>query len=292
MNCTSTEYYGGTALYNADEKLVTWIRYAGFFSNVTVMMHYLCDLKLQGHYPDKISTWLTEYKNLNIYDGIFYIDKNKIEDWKTLDAERVRRFRHGTGVNLYGFGTSKVQIDIGVVKCLMSAYFNVASNVLTRATELQQGASIDVSADTFTWWRKTDKVNEITWYRHDAKYPSVEQLWGIIGQDSRVHLQTDDIDVYNYFEDKHNVCRLNILPIGHDKKSGFHVETKDISPEKFTEIYGKDFYEYTTNLVALTVVASRCLKFVGYPGNISMFVCLLRGGFDNVVFFKDDRDFF
>lgn len=288
----STEYYGGHANYDDVTKDLQLTRYCGFFSNITVLMHLLCELKLKRYYPEKIKTDLTEYKNCNVYDSIYNIDLNFLENWKEFDLTRTHRFRFGTAVNLYGFGTSRDQIDLELTSLLINTYFNPSDKVKDRVNLLQKSLNIDTNNGTFVWWRKTDKIREINWYRADAKYPSIEDMLKVVKSDSPIYVQTDDLEIYETLSKNSNITLLNVLPIDKNNSTGFHIQTKSVDNEEFNSLYKQSFEDYLINLVALTVIASRCKKFVGYPGNISLYVSLIRNSFDKVFFFKNHEEFY
>jgi len=50
--------------------------------------------------------------------------------------------------------------------------------------------------------------------------------------------------------------------------------------------------DYIVGLAALVNIASKSTQFIGYPGNISLFVSLVRKNFNNVVIFKDHEELF
>lgn len=288
----STEYYGGQANYDDTTKVLEFVRYCGLFSNITVLMHLLSELKLKGYYPEKIKTDLTEYKNCNIHDQLYQIDNSKINDWKNFDTQGVQRFRFGTAINLYGFGTSRDQIDLNVTSLILNTYFNPSEKVKKRAEDLEKILNIDINNGTFVWWRKTDKTKEINWYRSDARYPSIDDMLNAFGNDNLVYVQTDDHEIYKALSNNQKVNLLNVLPINKDNTTGFHIQSKLMNEKEFNSLYNQTFEDYLINLVALTIVASRCKKFIGYPGNISLYVSLIRKNFDNVFFFKNHEEFY
>ena len=75
-------------------------------------------------------------------------------------------------------------------------------------------------------------------------------------------------------------------------KKGFHIQHKDMSDEDFKKKYEISRKDYIINLASLTHIAAKSDQFIGYPGNISFFVCLIRNSFENVVFFKNSEELF
>jgi len=287
-----SEYYGGEYFYNDQSKILDFKRYCGLFSNVSVMMHLFSELKLSNKYPEKIITNLTEYKGINVYDFLYDVDITRLDSWKNYDMDATRQFRIGTAVNLYGFGTSRHQIDLSLTSAKMDAYLCPSKLAKNRAEEIIKRFEIDEKNSTFVWWRKTDKTREITWYRPDARYPSIEDVLKLISNDKVIYFQTDDTEIYNEVSKYKNIKLLNILPIDKNNTTGFHILAKSVNVDEFYKTYNQTFEEYLINLLAMTIVASRCKKFVGYPGNISLYVSLLRRSFDNVFFFKNHEEFY
>jgi hypothetical protein len=287
-----SEYYGGEYFYDDQSKTLEFNRYCGLFSNVSVMMHLLSELKLNNKYPKKIHTNLTEYKGINLYDFLYDVDNSRLDYWKNYDMDVTRQFRIGTAVNLYGFGTSRHQINLDFTSTMLDTYFNPSNVAKTRAEEIIKKYEIDLKDSTFVWWRKTDKTREINWYRQDARYPSIDDVLKLTSDDKVVYFQTDDIEIYKEVSKYKNVRLLNVLPIDKNNTTGFHILAKSVNIEEFSKTYNQTFEEYLINLLAMTIVASRCRKFVGYPGNISLYVSLLRRNFHNVFFFKNHEEFY
>lgn len=293
-----TEYYGGHANYDDSTKTLEFVRYCGVFSNVTVLMHLLFELKLKGYYPEKIKTCLTEYKNFDLYDGVFEIDKNNLQNWKNFDMEKVAYIKRNTAPNLYGFGKSKNEIDLTLTKVLIDTYFNSSMEILTRIEEIKRLHEINLEDSAFIWWRKTDKIHEITWFNLNAKYPEVSDVFKYLKSHKNVYMQTDDPVVFGEFSKIKNIKCLDVF--NRNKyftdsdvfKNGFHIHHKDMSDDDFKKKYEISRKDYIINLVSLTYIAAKSNQFIGYPGNISLFVCLIRNSFENVVFFKNSEEFF
>lgn len=294
---TDFEYWGNHT-YDTDTKTLNWRRHCGIFSNVMVMMHSMTDLRLKSMTPENVHTELTEYNNFDLYKGVFDIDKQNLEKWKNFDTRQVSSTRFNTSPNLYGFGMSRNQIDLQLTKAIIDTYFNFSSEVKNRTDDLKKIHNIDYNDSAFIWWRKTDKIHEITWFNPSAKYPEINDVIKYLKPYKNVYMQTDDPVVFREFSKIKNIKCLDVFNrnkyFTNDDvfKNGFHVDHKDVSDEDFKKKYNITRKDYIINLVSLVEIASRSTQFIGYPGNISLFVSLVRNSFDNVVFFKNHQEFF
>jgi hypothetical protein len=295
---TELEYFGGKGTFDDTTNYLYFKRIYGIYSNITVLMHLLCDLKLRGIHPEKITLILEEYNNYDLYDGILSINTKNIEKWKTFDIDRVLRMRHNIGINLYGFGTSQSQIDLELTTFLLNTYFVFSGEVKNRAEEIKKEHNIITEDSSFIWWRKTDKIHEITWFKRTAKYPELSDAIKHLKSHKNVYAQTDDPNIFDEFSKYENINRLDIFNrkqyfTNKDAfKDGFHIENKKLTDSEFLEKYKISRKDYIINLMALVQIASECSQYIGYPGNISMVVSLVRGSFNNVVFFKDHEELF
>ena len=212
--------------------------------------------------------------------------------------EKVAYIKRNTAPNLYGFGKSKNEIDLTLTKVLIDAYFNFSMEIRTRVEEIKRLHEINLEDSAFIWWRKTDKIHEITWFNLNAKYPEVSDVFKYLKPHKNVYMQTDDPVVCGEFSKIKNIKCLDVF--NRNKyftdndvfKNGFHIHHKDMSDEDFKKKYEISRKDYIINLVSLTHIAAKSNQFIGYPGNISLFVCLIRNSFENVVFFKNSEELF
>lgn len=294
-----TDYtYWGCHTYNSETKTLNWSRNSGIFSNIMVIMHSLTDLWLKNMLPVSINTKLSDYNGFDLYDGVFQVNNAHLEIWKNMDSKRIDTMRFKTSPSIYGFGSSKDQIDLELTKTILDTYFNFSADVNNRIEQLKELHSIDTNDSVFIWWRKTDKIHEIARSKKDAKYPDISDVMSHVKPYKNIYMQTDDPVVYNEFLKIENVKCLDVF--NRNKyftddnvyKNGFHIDSRDISDEQFNLKYGISRKDYIVNLICLASIASKCTQFVGYPGNISLYVSLLRNNFDNVVFFKNKEELF
>ena len=106
-------------------------------------------------------------------------------------------------------------------------------------------------------------------------------------------LQTDDVEVVKEFSALKNVKDLNILPI-FDTSTCIDNVVQTNSPEQFKEIYNKDYTENIYDTFVLAIIASKCRRFIGYPGHMSQLVLFLRQDFNNIntFIFKCGKELF
>lgn len=290
--------YWGNHTYDTETKTLNWVRHCGIFSNVMVMMHSMTDLWLKNMIPENVHTKLTEYNNFDLYDGVFNVNKENLEKWKKFNINNVASTRFNTSPNLYGFGLSKNQIDLTLTNAIIKAYFDFSADVRSRSEELKKQHQIELEDSAFIWWRKTDKIHEITWFNPHARYPETTDVLKFLKPYKNVYMQTDDPVVFNEFSKIKNIKCLDVFNrnkyFTNDDvfKNGFHVDHKDVSDADFKKKYNISRKDYIINLVSLIDIASKSTQFIGYPGNISLFVSLVRNSFDNVVFFKNKEELF
>lgn len=263
-------------------------RDCGVFSNCTVLIKLLLQMALQNYFPLKIEQILSEYQNYNLYD-LFTIEGVQVEKFQKASQifrAEIDKFVNKVPINLQGFGTNREEIPMNILKFVTNAYFHPNEKVKHLLD------SFDLTTDsTFVWWRKLDKVDEITWQRRDARYPNIQELRRSMYCSKTVQLQTDDAEIQNEFQTDPAVKILQILPIIAGK-TGFHISIKEMTDLEYSKKYNHSRHDQMSNLMSLAFFASRCKFFVGYPGNISMFICVLRQSFNRVLFFKNQNEFF
>jgi hypothetical protein len=275
--------------YDENNKKLFYVRGYGLFSNITVLMILLCKLKERDIIPHYVHTNLLNYNNEDLYN-FFYINNTKIKEWEEFNKEQVNKFSN-VGLNLYGFGSKQSDVDINVTNCLLDVYFNISNKVKEQAEDIIKKYNINTETDTFVWWRKCDKINEINWINSAAKYPEIEDALKYISPNTSTFVQTDDKTIFNDFLNYPYIKLLDILPLSEDGR-GTHVIGQSLTEEEYIAKYNITKKDNLLKLIALVYIASKCKKFIGYPGNISLFVCLLRRSFDNVVFFKNREELY
>lgn len=288
--------YWGNHEYDENSDTLYYNRGCGLCSNTTVLTHFLITLKhAYNLYPRKIITNLDSYKNLNLYDKLLYINADKIQAVKDLDHDACRNFTTNVGVNLWGLGQNKEQINLSLIKPIFDAYMNLTDLVKENCNRIIKKYNIDENNFNFILWRKTDKIHEITWYDANAKYPDFQDALNILNNNPlNTVLQTDDIDIFNEAKDMPGITILNEVPLCPDISghNGVHTHFNKLTEKEHFDKLGYTHEDTVLNLLSILYLASKSKIFVGYPGNMSFYVCCLRNSFDNVYFFKDKKSFF
>jgi len=286
----------GNHEYDESTDTLYYNRGSGLCSNTSVLTFLFLLLKIDYDlYPQKIITNLDSYKNTNLYDKFFYVDKDKIQSVKDLDIDTCKNFIRNVGVNLWGLGTNKEQVNFSLIKPVFDAYMNLTDQVKENCNCIIKKYNIDENNFKFILWRKTDKIGEITWFDSNAKYPDFKDALNVLNNDlTNTVLQTDDISIFNEAKDIPGITILNEVPLcpdntGHD---GVHTYFNKLSEKEHFEKLGYTHEDTVLNLLSILYLASKSKIFVGYPGNMTFFVCCLRNSFDNVYFFKDKKSFF
>jgi hypothetical protein len=286
----------GNHEYDESTDTLYYNRGCGLCSNTSVLTFLFLLLKSEYDlYPQKIITNLDSYKNTNLYDKFFYVDKDKIQAVKDLDRDTCKNFIRNIGVNLWGLGTNKEQVNLSLIKPIFDAYMNLTDRVKENSNRIIKKYNIDENNFKFILWRKTDKIGEITWFDSNAKYPDFQDALNVLNNDlTNTVLQTDDISIFNEAKDISGITILNEVPLCPDTtgQDGVHTYFNKLSEKEHFEKLGYTHEDTVLNLLSILYLASKSKVFVGYPGNMSFFVCCLRNNFDNVYFFKDKKSFF
>lgn len=289
------DYEEGTNTFDSETQELCLSRGCGLGSNWNVLVHLLLVLKLRGIVPQKISTNLVDLHGFNLYQDILYVDRHGVETWKSLSPAIFRNAAATLVPNYYGMGNTRDDIDFAILGPLFDAYFNLQEGVHRNAEAIIKKNQIVLDETVFVWWRKTDKVTEVNWFRSDARYPSIDDLVSHIPKNRPVIFQTDDVEIYFEMKQRSDVAfeSLNILPLSYIPGRGFHHgEITASDPARFFRKYATSLEQHFIDLVSLIFVAAKCRFFVGYPGNVSMLVSFLKRGFANTVFFKSSDELF
>lgn len=264
-------------------------RNCGIGSNFSVLLHLLLFCKVcKSIYPSKIVMNLTDYRGLDLYKNIFYINLNKLEEWKNFDWKKSEQFLVKTWPNGWGIGHSKNDIDLEITNLLMQTFFNLHDCVLEEEKIIIKNYNIDVDNFNFIYWRRTDKVYDV----HNTVYPDVEDGLKLFDSLENLLGQTDDPVVVDEFKKYNQIKILNVLPLSPIERMGYHYYCQKITEDEHKDKYGYSFDEHAKKLLGIIKLASKAKKFVGYPGNISFMIALYRNNFDNFKFFYDKNSFY
>lgn len=263
-------------IYYKNFKIFNFSRWCGLGSNLIVLMDLLIKMKIDYDIiPEEISANLAVYKNYNIYNKLLYINKSKINDFKKLSNDYLDScFLKKSNISVYGLGNKKDDIDLDLMEIIFDAYFNMTDLVIDRANQIIKKYNINLNNFNFILWRKTDKINEI------QNYPKLDEALKLLNGDfSNLVAQTDDLIIYEEFKNHKDIIILKELGFC-SNDNGLHHEIYH-NPNKFDE------HEHLLNLFAIIYIASKSNVFIGYPGNLSIIVCILKK-FKNAFIIKID----
>ena len=293
MTSTNTfthDFYGFMPL-KIEEMSLNFSRGYGLGANFFYLLWELVDLKAFGLVPTKITAHLQMYNNYEFYNNCFYQNKELIQQWIDKDISEIYKMRYSMAKTVYGLGSSlnDLKSHLDNFNLIFKAYFNFKQFLYNRADMFIKEKNIDLDNTTFIWWRKSNKVTEV------SNYPTYNDIKGyIINSDKMTNiLQTDDVEVVKEFSALKNVKDLNILPI-FDTSTCIDNVVQTNSPEQFKEIYNKDYTENIYDTFVLAIIASKCRRFIGYPGHMSQLVLFLRQDFNNIntFIFKCGKELF
>jgi len=272
--------YGGIYYWDREKDYFSFERHYGFGSNFCFLMTVLAILKNRNIYPKKMSAYLTNYKNYNLFDKIFYINLNKLEEWTTIsnkDFDNLYFNTKNSTLHQYGFGFGDKSSDVNfkILKPLLDTYFCLTPIIMRHAENLMKEINFNPES-IFVWWRKTDKTTEVL-----NGYPELKVIKKYLSTDRLIYFQSDDKEIINevlsYTEFK-NIRILNVLPPCNENVGAHEII--------YREGTSHEAEKHILNLVALIIIASKCSHFIGYPGSISNVICMFKKSFKNTVIFK------
>jgi hypothetical protein len=257
--------YGG--VYDGDEGVLAIGHNAGFFSNCTVALWNLAEVRrAAGVWPRKLSF-------ANAFSS--YRDAAQVEGKDDLyplyfEAGDEAAFRRLPGslakVNHHGFYRL---IDHSGLKAVMDAYFQPSEKALAIQRQLVSKYGIDLQRTIAVIYRGTDKVIEVDIASPRAYLAVAERL---LSQHPgyRVWIQTDEASVRDlflaHFGDK--CFALDEMPV-----SGGSVAVHDMADDALRMSRA----DFGVLLVAVTNLLSQTALLVNHTGNLGLWACLWRG---------------
>jgi len=133
------------------------------------------------------------------------------------------------------------------------------------------------------WARRTDKTIETVVPTTEQYLEQIEKCKEV----NRVFIQTDDKEVAEQFSNVNDArfVVLPDLPLAYNNHIGFHSNMNAIPWRVFELEYKMSKVEYLQTFLALTYFAASCKYYIGYPGNLTTMVPLIRRSFDNCFLF-------
>lgn len=282
-------HFQESSKFDENTNTLYYERNCGIGSNFSVLVHLLLFLKVcKKIYPTKIVMNLTDYKGLDLYKNIFYINKDKLEEWKSFDWKRAEQFLIRTQPNGWGLGSSKKDIDLDATNLIIQTFFNLYESVLAEEESIIKKYNIDKDNFNFIYWRRTDKIFDV----HNSIYPDVEDGLKLFDSFENLIGQTDDPIVVDEFKKHQQIKILNVLPVSPVERMGYHYYCQRITDKEHIEKYGYSIDDHAKKLLGIVKLASSAKKFVGYPGNLSFMIALFRNNFNNFKFFYDKNIFY
>lgn len=261
-------------------------RDCGICSNFSVIMDLLMYFKIHNIHPNKIVSKLSIYKGYDIFKEDLKVDEEKLKQWINFNPERVKNFYDKIRPSNFGFGIKKEELDLELLLTIFNTYFKTTEKIKKEADLLREKYKLNEHYN-FILWRKTDKVGEV-----DGEYPSFSNAVDLANNSFKTVLQTDDNDILNEAKKIDRLIILNELPLSNAVNLGVHEMSLKMTNEEYKTQFGHDYKDHATKLLAIMNIASKSNVFVGYPGNISFHVCMMRGKFDNVHFFRTKNIFY
>ena len=271
--------YWGNHQFDTHSKTLHFNRGAGLCSNLGILIHLIAHLKAEKNFvPERIVTRFAKYKDCNIYDNLFYIDK--LEKWKNYSTDNVKNMLSRATPSWVGWGNCKEDIDMETTNVIRDVYLNCSNLIAVETEKIYNDYHMDRDNFNFLLWRLTDKTQDIP--VHD--YPELDDALQCFKTLDNVFVHTDDNHVYNMLKDR-QMNMLDVLPRDPDGTGGHHY-VNNLSENEYENLFGHSYPVHMARILALLNVASKSNTFVGYPGNMSFYICLLRQNFHNVHFFK------
>jgi hypothetical protein len=286
-NIIKLDLWGGNHFLNKNDLIYNIERDCGLFSNVTISLYGIMKFIELGVPPKKIVLKLLEYKtNYDFYEDLFKTKNIEINFNDISDGEMKYFFRY-CEPNTLGIGREKQHINFKILNRLIDKFYQLSDKSENIYNKIINDNQIDFEKTVFIWARKTDKI-------YETKTPEVDDYIDILKKnnllDYDIVLQTDDITVYDEFKLKNiNFRALNEIPYSFNNK-GFHEKLYQINDEQFIDNFGISKSLYLQKLLCLVIIASKSKYVITYPGNLSTVIPILRGNFDNVFNFINEKN--
>jgi hypothetical protein len=290
-NIIPLDLWGGEQTFTVATSTYKINRSYGLFSNITVSLFGICKIKTLGYDVKNINLFLNEYtSDYDFYNDLFIKKEDMTEELITADeANDFINQVHPTNMGLSrGWGSFRISDLNNVLPTISKIYnyfYTVNRDVLHKIKKLEEVVK-EQSTSAFVWARKTDKTGE-------NSVPSAEKYLQEINKHTdikNIYVQTDDPTVIEEFTkiSDDRIVILNMLPIS-TNQSGFHYQLRDVSNDEFYEKYNTTKIEYLQNMLAMTYTAANCKLYVGYPGNLTSILPIIKNSFDGCILFLNSE---
>ncbi len=270
--------------HNYDPAVGTYTihRIYGICSNILVALHGLAKVISLGHRPSKIVFKPAEYiQDADIYKTLFeFVERAPGRPAAALLANELYPSAYGLSQGWQSFNKEVLGRHLLALQDLMH-YFSPSWNVKDQMLKLTSIEDIDPQKTVFIWARGTDKTKE-------SELPSPAHYLSIaknVSHGNQIIVQTDDIQIARAFEADPTIKVLKHMPFS--DQVGFHERLCNMSDIDFIKKNYMTRHEYIAKFYATLLVAAQCSVFIGYPGNLTTMVPILRGSFNGCYLFKN-----
>lgn len=246
---------------------------SGFFSNCSVSLHAITEYSnLKKSFPELVdfSCTFENFKNLgsshlDVYSEYFCLKSSTDFEWSG-----------SVNFPLYSLFDYREQNYPDIVPYI-EKYFNPSTAVMSRVNSLQQKYSIDFDNLLVICYRGTDKYIDTPLASFqsfiDAARLILERFPGL-----QVLVQTDQQQFVDYARQELGaVIVFDELP-------------RTTSSTVMHSLVTESKVEWTQTFLAVTYLMSQARHLVLHTGNVARWVCLYRGGTDNIFQYFHPKD--
>lgn len=245
---------------------------AGFFSNCSVLLHELALVHPHCEYVD-IRYSFTEYmdfdKNADNFNVYF-----KRHDLSLINATKNKNVDIGFFKENLKHHSSYSGINFEAAKFLLDSYFSPSDRVLSIIDKFIDKYSFNFENTICVCFRGTDKSTEVAPATAQEYLDAVNAILKNY-PDMRVWIQTDQYQFRSFMELNlpGRVFYIDEMPVT-DTQTVIHSLLKE-----------GERINFAVNLLAVTVLMSKCSKLITHTGNVAYWSILYRGSFNDVVQF-------
>jgi hypothetical protein len=281
---------GDEHLFDKKEKIYTLKRHYGLFSNLNVMTYGILKFYKHGYKSKNLKIYLVEYDDtIDFYDNLFSKSDNDYY-LDNISSYEINNHLEICYPNHLGVGFRKEDINFKIFNIINDKFFKPNNKVKNIIRNIEEKNNINYDNSVFIWARKTDKVTE-TNIPNANDY--IKILNGLQLKNMDIIIQSDDKSVYDEFNTENFIYKnLNELPLSEDSNIAFYTNLNRLTNDEYYNLYGHSKIEYLQKTLALVHIASKCNTVIIYPGNLATYIPIIRGNWNNVYSFKNDKELF